>query len=131
MESAVVNTDFFRGLLVEKRKVLAEHLHALTEEVNPPKDPDDMFPGSPADQLDLGAETADNDRYLATAALEERQVQAIDAALERINRGDYGICDGCGMPIATQRLQLVPEAIMCMDCKRAAEEEATARKKGP
>jgi DnaK suppressor protein len=54
-----------------------------------------------------------------TAALLERardQVAAIDAALERVREGRYGLCDRCGQPIGDDRLAARPAAVTCIRC---------------
>ncbi len=38
------------------------------------------------------------------------------AALERIENGTYGACDGCGEPISEARLRAIPEATRCLSC---------------
>ena len=40
----------------------------------------------------------------------------IEAALERIEAGTYGLCDECGGPIGEGRLGAIPEATRCVDC---------------
>ncbi|SMQ71340.1 TraR/DksA C4-type zinc finger protein [Agreia sp. VKM Ac-1783] len=47
--------------------------------------------------------------------------EAVDAALERIADGSYGICTRCGQPIGFARLEARPEATLCIACARAAE----------
>jgi RNA polymerase-binding transcription factor DksA len=49
------------------------------------------------------------------------EVAAIDAALQRIRDGRYGVCDGCGEAIPTARLQVVPTATLCRACAQARE----------
>lgn len=51
----------------------------------------------------------------------EHLLAEIDAALERIDDGTYGICVVCGRPIDAERLQAVPYATLCIDDKRARE----------
>lgn len=41
----------------------------------------------------------------------------LQAALTRVERGTYGICDSCGKPIAPERLEAIPAARSCMECK--------------
>lgn len=48
-------------------------------------------------------------------------VREIDAALERIDAGTYGICMSCGKPIPEARLDAVPYAVLCVPCKRDEE----------
>ena len=52
----------------------------------------------------------------------EEIVREIDAALERIAAGTYGICVNCGKPIPEERLDAVPYAVLCLPCKREEEE---------
>ena len=40
----------------------------------------------------------------------------IPAALELMNSGEYGICIECGEDIPQRRLEVVPSALMCVDC---------------
>jgi DnaK suppressor protein len=49
---------------------------------------------------------------------------ALDEALERVERGTYGVCLGCNEPIAPSRLTPLPEAAYCASCQAELEEEA-------
>ena len=44
------------------------------------------------------------------------EVRQIRAALERIDRGHYGVCAQCGQPIGAARLAAVPTAVTCVGC---------------
>jgi len=44
------------------------------------------------------------------------EIQAIDAALGKIDEGTYGICESCGRPISKERLEVVPWAEICIRC---------------
>ncbi|RMF15768.1 MAG: TraR/DksA family transcriptional regulator [Candidatus Dadabacteria bacterium] len=46
----------------------------------------------------------------------QRRLQQVDAALEALDRGDYGLCAECGEPIALARLKALPESRICIDC---------------
>ena len=50
-----------------------------------------------------------------------REAEATEAALQRLEAGDYGHCEDCGQPIAQQRLQVQPAAARCADCQGAWE----------
>lgn len=43
-------------------------------------------------------------------------IAATDAALRRLELGSYGICTGCGDPIAPERLAALPAAAQCIAC---------------
>ena len=41
-------------------------------------------------------------------------------ALAKLAEGSYGVCDGCGEPIAPARLAAAPESVLCIECARRA-----------
>ena len=45
------------------------------------------------------------------------KIKAIDAALERLRRGEYGICEECDEPISEKRLKAVPWTRYCLHCQ--------------
>lgn len=51
----------------------------------------------------------------------EDEVREIDAALERIEEGTFGICESCGQPIPKARLRAIPYARLCVKCKQKEE----------
>lgn len=53
---------------------------------------------------------------LATERNRERELGQIEAALTRLDDGDYGYCIMCGEPIAEKRLRLNPAVPTCIDC---------------
>jgi RNA polymerase-binding protein DksA len=67
--------------------------------------------------------TATFDREMAST-LEENSTHVlteINEALSRIESGTYGVCRRCGNPIAEERLEALPWATLCIDCKRKQE----------
>jgi RNA polymerase-binding transcription factor DksA len=46
----------------------------------------------------------------------ELHLEAVDAALERVAGGTYGVCAGCGRPIPPERLEVRPTARTCVAC---------------
>jgi DnaK suppressor protein len=51
----------------------------------------------------------------------EHVLQAVNEALQRIEDGTFGTCGSCGKPIAEDRLEAIPYANRCIDCKRLEE----------
>ncbi|MBI2167961.1 MAG: TraR/DksA C4-type zinc finger protein [Actinobacteria bacterium] len=45
----------------------------------------------------------------------ERELRDLSAALERIDAGTYGVCEGCEQPIAEERLEAQPAARFCTE----------------
>jgi len=61
--------------------------------------------------------------------LDERgqiMIREIEAALERVASGTYGLCRGCGEKIAASRLKALPIATLCIDCATAVEKKRLA-----
>ena len=58
------------------------------------------------------------ERELAEVSLGRAReaVADIDAALARIDRGTYGLCERCGVPIAIERLEAIPHTRSCVAC---------------
>lgn len=54
-----------------------------------------------------------------------RQIRAIDTALERIAKGEYGVCSDCGEAIAPDRLKANPMALRCVECQTKSERRAS------
>ena len=48
-------------------------------------------------------------------------IKAVDAALDRVANGTYGICARCGRPIGADRLRARPTAELCIACARTVD----------
>jgi DnaK suppressor protein len=64
-----------------------------------------------------GTVAVDRERDLALSAQALEAVAEIDAALEKIANGKYGICENCGQLISKARLEALPYARLCIACK--------------
>lgn len=81
------------------------------------KDASHEYPGDSAEQ----AQERENDEVVDAIGNETASsIAAINAALERIESGSYGICGSCGEQIGRARLKALPEAIYCIDCSDQA-----------
>jgi RNA polymerase-binding transcription factor DksA len=68
-----------------------------------------------------GSSTAFERAHVASLLAQSRDHLAdLDRALERLERGDYGRCEGCGEPIPAERLEARPAATTCVRCAAAA-----------
>lgn len=96
------------------RKAEVEALLAGSEQARAPVELDQQSVGrlSRMDALQQQAmASADGHRRL-------RELQRIEAALKRLDEGEYGDCLSCGEEIAEKRLRLDPAATQCVDCAR-------------
>jgi DnaK suppressor protein len=68
--------------------------------------------------------TADQNRLQVTRVLTlaaEAALWEIDAALQRLEDGSYGICERCAEPIRWERLEVLPMSRLCTPCQYLAE----------
>jgi len=93
---------------------LAEHLHGTTRAERAHdvlmQDGDDAPQRLP--ERDIAAALTD---------MERRELDAVMAALQRMERGGYGQCVDCGVAIAFERLRVEPWALRCIECASARE----------
>jgi len=70
-----------------------------------------------ADIGDMSANAYSRDVLFNLSETQRQQILDIDAALERIAKGEYGVCMKCGEEIAPRRLEVRPFSRYCIDCK--------------
>jgi DnaK suppressor protein len=107
-------------LLAERRRVLdaIEYLHKEN-----PGSIEDETEEMPIDNHMAETATVTLDREIDYTLEEnsEHVLGEIDAALQRIEDGTFGICVTCGQEIGEDRLSAIPWATQCIDCKRREE----------
>ncbi len=100
----------FRGLLLRWKQDLMtgvdKTIHHMQDEAANFADPNDR--ATQEEEFSLELRTRDRERKLMTK---------IDEALERIDNGEYGFCEECGIEIGVERLIARPTATLCIDCK--------------
>ena len=67
------------------------------------------------------AEIFAREKNAALIAVLERKLQDIDSALRSIEKGQYGICERCGRAIEIERLEVKPDATLCLNCQQEVE----------
>ena len=74
--------------------------------------------GSPfGEREETATESFQLESRLAAARHIIEQLAEVQRALEKLARGTYGLCDSCGKPIPLARLEAIPQAILCLECK--------------
>ena len=99
--------DAARKTLTARRDEL---LASLTESDDQRDDP------VPKDWEDAASERQGDEVLTALGHAEEAELRRIDAALARIEAGEYGECGQCGKDIADKRLELLPDTPFCANC---------------
>jgi len=67
------------------------------------------------DPADTAAEKSERDILFAELGMEKNSIAEIEAALQRIRSGTYGICEATGKPIAPERLRAIPWTRFCKE----------------
>jgi len=116
-----MTTDFnlLRSRLESERKRLTEELEQLTASIRPPEE---RRAGSPYGKED--EEAAESFELEKRLALEKRirdELTQVEHALLKFDEGSYGLCDLCGQPIDHARLEALPQASLCVNCKAVRE----------
>ena len=75
----------------------------------------------PKDLADVASDDIDRKMIEVIGSQEVKRLRLIDSALTRIQQGKYGLCIKCGLRIPHERLEALPYALMCIDCKTAEE----------
>jgi RNA polymerase-binding transcription factor len=112
----------FKKLLLEQREQLQGNAKkTLSGDIH--VDPDD-FP----DEMDIASSEVNLQFAGRLREREQGLLAKIDAALQKIERGEYGECAMCGEPIGIERLRARPVAELCIECKN--EQEKLERRTG-
>ena len=70
-----------------------------------------------ADIGDMSANAYSRDVLFNLSEAQRRLIRDIDATLERLDKGEYGVCMQCGEVIDPRRLEVRPFSRYCIDCK--------------
>ena len=114
-----VDTDHFRAALEDQRaRIVAviehrEHRESLEDEVG-------ELVSSSADNhiADTATDTYDREFDEGLGEDAARLLGQIDAALQRLEDGIYGICEVCGREIGEERLEAIPFTTLCIEDAR-------------
>jgi RNA polymerase-binding protein DksA len=75
----------------------------------------------PKDLADIASDDIDRKMIEAIGSQDLKRLKLIDSALTRIQQGKYGLCVKCGKRIPQDRLEAIPYALMCIECKTVEE----------
>lgn len=103
---------------MERQKLLNEQSHVSTELENLR----DLMQAEVDVEPDEGdTEIFEREKNAALIVVLERRLIDIETALRAIEKGDYGVCTRCGNAIEVERLEVKPDATLCLNCQREVE----------
>ncbi len=104
----------FRQLLLNWKQELMEEVDRTVQHL---KEEASNF----ADPADRATQEEEFSLELRTRDRERKLIKKINDTIDKIDDGDYGYCDACGIEIGIRRLEARPTATLCVDCKSLAE----------
>jgi DnaK suppressor protein len=79
-----------------------------------------------ADEADVDA--YEREKTWALVQRLQRKLESVERALQLARAGTYGICESCRQRIDPARLEIIPEATLCLDCQRKFERQNRRRR---
>ncbi len=115
-----------RQRLNAERERLEQDIYDRTQgpEAVVPVDPLLNSGGVPSHEADDADAITDYDRNQALLRNTRAMLAQVQAALQRLDNGSYGICERCGREIGARRIEALPYATLCIDCQEAVERQA-------
>ena len=96
-----------RETLLARRAEILGRLAGINDRLDEPED---------KDREEAATQTEDDQMLMSLGDLERAEVARIDAALDRVRQGSWGVCVKCGDAIEPKRLELLPETPFCASC---------------
>jgi DnaK suppressor protein len=117
--------NLLRARLESERKRLIEEMEQIKSSI---RSADERREGSPFGKREEEAtESYELERRLTLEKSIRDQLAAVEHALQKFEDGTYGLCDKCGRPIPPERLEALPQASLCLDCKARQAKDAKGK----
>jgi len=105
-----------KDLLVRRHEIIHKLSEAQTESKTIETD-------IAQDLADKAESSYTKEFLLSLSNAEREELTQIDAAIKRVARGEYGVCQSCQKEIGKKRLAALPWTALCIDCQEKAESE--------
>lgn len=109
--------------LEEFRQILQEQLNELLREAGKTVSEMTEEKANLPDITDLATVESDRNFELRIRDRERKLIKKIREALERIDSGEFGVCESCEEEIGEARLRARPVTTLCIDCKTEQERQ--------
>ncbi len=110
--------EHFKAIILEKRKEILEELESLKSTMMDVTTGQYEIENSTySSHMEQGTDAMEREKTFLFASREGKFLNYLDDALKRIEKGTYGFCTECGNLMDKERLEAVPHAHQCIDCK--------------
>jgi DnaK suppressor protein len=127
MEAEMATTRYkhIREQLESEHKRLTEELAQLQTSASTSEE---RREGSPFGKREEEAtETLELEKRLTLENRIRQEIATVEHALDKFEKGTYGLCDNCGQAIDPERLEALPQANLCMNCKALLAKNAKSK----
>jgi DnaK suppressor protein len=105
------------ALLARKQELIALESHTAPESIQNL----DLGHG---DDMDIAESIVEQEMSITLKLRSSQEIVMIDEAIEKIRKGNYGVCENCEKTIETKRLKALPFVKLCIDCQEETERNA-------
>ncbi len=111
--------EYFKELIEKEKAELLEELGYMRENsrTSTTKEATGDHSSYSFHMADQGTDSQEREKAFLFASRESQYLEKLEQALKRIKSGTYGVCISCEENIDKERLEAVPIATMCIDCK--------------
>jgi DnaK suppressor protein len=106
-----MNIEHFKTQINDRITELSDHLQRIKKDLDHPLT---------ADMNDQAIDLEDDEVLEGIGQANQQEIRLLNAALKRIENGEYGVCQTCGDPISKARLEAVLYAPVCKNCAATA-----------
>jgi RNA polymerase-binding protein DksA len=119
----VADIEHFKQMLLEKRGEILANVNEMEDETLKKSrlDAAGDLSSMPIHMADIGSDNYEQEFTLGLMDSERKLLKEIDDALQRVEQGTYGICEGTGRQIQKARLEAQPWARYCVEYARKLE----------
>ncbi len=106
----------YRKMLLKRREELAASVKSHAEEL-----PDTGMDGATGDQADQAATDYTTEMFGALLERQAGTLEEVERALNKMDRGEFGICEACEKAIPSKRIKALPWARYCLECQQKSD----------
>lgn len=114
----VKDLEFFKQIILAKKKEILEELETLRDSMMDTTTGEYVVENSTYSlHMEQGTDAMEREKTFLFASREGKFLNYLEDALKRIEKGEFGRCTDCGTLIEKERLEAVPHAQLCVQCK--------------
>lgn len=111
----------FRKLIEQEKQRVLERLGMIEEEIQGLQSGQTGNQSYSNHMADIGTDAMETEQAFMHASQGTDYLLALEAAIKRVEKGTYGVCDSCGEKIPPRRLEAYLAAMLCVACKSKRE----------